>query len=132
MNLSHHPARAFPAPRPSASRRGDTIVEALVATLLLSVGVLALVGVSVVLSRDERRLASRRRAAVLVAEREAAWASSPCADATGGRLIDGMRERWSVARAADSLEVLVDSVAMPADAAASEEVSLAAVRWCAP
>jgi hypothetical protein len=132
MILAHHPAGAFPAPRPSAARRGDAILEALVATLLLSVGVLALVALSVMLARDERRLASRRRAAVMMAEREAAWASSPCADATGGRLADGLRERWRVGRSADSLEVLVDSVAMPAGAAASEEAGLAAVRGCAP
>ena len=132
MSLAHHPARAHPAPLASTPRRGDTILEALVATLLLGVGVLALVGLSVVLARDERRLASRRRAGLMVAEREAVWASAPCADAMGGRLVDGLRERWRVARAADSLEVLVDSVAMPADAAASEEVSLTAVRGCAP
>ena len=132
MLLAHHPAGAFPPTRPSAARRGDTILEALVATLLLGVGVLALVGLSVVLARDERRLAARRRAAEVVAEREAAWASAPCGDGTGGRLVGGLRERWSVARAADSLEVLVDSVATPADASAPEEVSVTAVRGCAP
>ena len=132
MHLAHHPAVAVPAPRPSSARRGGTIIEALVATLLLGVGVLALVGLSVVLARDERRLASRRRAAVMVAEREAAWASAACAEDTGGRTVDGLRERWSVARASDSLEVLVDSVALPAAAATAEEVSLVAVRGCAP
>lgn len=132
MHLAHHPAVAVPAPRPSSARRGGTIIEALVATLLLGVGVLALVGLSVVLARDERRLAARWRAAVMVAEREAVWASSPCGDGTGGRVVDGMRERWSVARAADSLELLVDSVATPPDAAISEEVSLAALRGCDP
>lgn len=131
MILAHHPTGAFAVPCPSTARRGDTVLEALVATLLLSVGVLALVGLSVVLARDERRLASRRRAAVMVAEREAAWASTACAEDTGGRIVDGLRERWRVARAADSLEVLVDSVAMPAVTAA-EEVSLVAVRGCAP
>ena len=132
MILAHRPPGAHRAPRPPAARRGDAILEALVATVLLTVGALAFVGLSVVLARDERRLASRRRAAAMVDERTAAWAAAPCADGVGGRVVDGLRERWSVARAADSLEVLVDSIAMPADAGRSEEVRLVAVRGCAP
>ena len=132
MILAHRPARTLSAPCRSVAERGDTILEALVATVLLTVGVLSLVGLSAVLARDERRLTARRRAATMVAERAAVWASAPCGDATGGRLVDGLRERWTVARAADSLEVLVDSIALPPDAAASDAVSLIAIRGCAP
>jgi Tfp pilus assembly protein PilV len=118
--------------RRSAAPRGDTIVEALVATMLLTVGVLALVGLSVVLARDERRLATRRRAAALLAQRAAEWAAAPCGDADGARAVGGLQERWHVSRAPDSLEVLVDSVAMPADPTAADGAFLVAVRGCAP
>ena len=131
MISAHRPASELHPP-PVVAPRGDTIIEALVATVLLTVGVLALVALSVVLVRDERRLVSRRRAATVLAQRASEWMSAPCGDATGGRVVDGLQERWQVARAPDSLEVLIDSVAMPADAATSEGVSHLAARGCAP
>ena len=132
MIPTRRPASELPAPPRVIAPRGDTIIEALVATTLLTVGVLALVSLSVVMARDERRLAARRRAATVLAQRASEWTSGPCTDATGGRLVDGLQERWRVARAPDSLEVLIDSVAMPADAATSEVVDHVAARGCAP
>ena len=132
MILAHRPSSELRAPRRGTARRGDTIVEALLATMLLTMGVLALVALTIALARDERRLANRRRAATLLAERAAEWLSAPCADVTGARVVDGLQERWSVARAADSLEVLTDSVDMQGVAAGSEHVGHVAVRGCAP
>jgi Tfp pilus assembly protein PilV len=132
MLLAHQYTAARRAPWRSAAPRGDTIVEALIATMLLTIGALALVGLTVVLARDERRLATRRRAAALLAQRAAEWAAIPCGDAAGVRVLGGLQERWQVSRAADSLEVLVDSVAMPADPTAADGAFHVAVRGCAP
>lgn len=119
-----------PAPR-SRGRRGDTIVEALVALLLLAVGALALVGHSAALTRDERRAADRRRAGAMLEARAAEWAAAPCADGEGARTTDGLRERWSTSRGADSLEVLVDSIVAVADPGGAR-AALVAARGCDP
>jgi len=111
--------------------RGDTIVEALVALLLLTVGALALVGHTATLARDERRAAARHRAAAMLQARAVAWHSAPCADATGASVADGLAEAWSTSRGGDSLEVLVDSVRAPDDPA-GVRIALVAARGCAP
>jgi Tfp pilus assembly protein PilV len=115
----------------SARRRGDTIVEALVATVLLTVAALALLALSAVLLREERRAATRTRAAALLAARVAEWRAGPCDAAGGARVVDGLHERWTVWRDADSLEVLRDSVLAPADPGQGG-VAVAAVRGCLP
>lgn len=118
--------------RPSGrTRRGDTIVEALVALLLLSVGALALVGLTTTLARDERRAASRRRAAAMLEARHQAWSAAPCAEDAGDAVADGLSERWSSRRAADSMLVLVDSVRAEHDPGGAS-ASLVAVRGCEP
>jgi Tfp pilus assembly protein PilV len=112
------------------ARRGDSIVEALVATVLLTVGALALVGLGATLARDERRAALRRRAAVMVAARVGAWTAAPCADADGGGGAPGLVERWRSGATADSLQQLVDSVSSPVDSTAGA-VGLTLLRSCA-
>ena len=120
-------------PRPTLPRipRGDTIVEALVALLLLAVGALALIGHTATLTRDERRAAARHRAAALLDARAADWAGTPCADGTGTRVVDGLAESWTAWRDTDSLAVLVDSV-RAADDVGGVRAGLVAVRGCAP
>jgi Tfp pilus assembly protein PilV len=119
------------APRTPPAPRGDTIVEALVATLLLTVGGLALLSLSAVLLRDERRGAARVRAASLFDERATQWTTQPCGGAGGSRQLAGLHETWTVARTADSLEVLRDSVHAPADPR-ERPLALTALRGCAP
>lgn len=117
-------------PRPRLPR-GDTIVEALVALLLLTVGALALVGHTTTLTRDERRAASRRRAAAMLDARATDWATGECVEAAGGRTIDGLVETWTTQRGADSLMVLVDSIHVPGDPG-GVRAGLVAVRGCEP
>jgi type II secretory pathway component PulJ len=107
--------RRLPGAPRHARRRGDTIVEALVATVLLTVAALALLGLTAVLLRDERRGATRVRGAALLEARTAEWHAAPCGGAGGTRVVDGLHERWTVAYDADSLEVLRDSVLAPDD-----------------
>lgn len=112
-------------------RRGDTIVEALVALVLLATGALALIGHTATLARDERRAAARHRAAALLEARAAEWTSLPCADGTGARVVDGLAETWTAWRDADSLAVLVDSL-RAADDRGGVRAGLVTVRGCAP
>ena len=123
--------RRLPGAPRHARRRGDTIVEALVATVLLTVAALALLGLTAVLLRDERRGATRVRGAALLEARTAEWHAAPCGGAGGTRIVDGLHERWTVAYDADSLEVLRDSVLAPDDPGQGS-LAVAAVRGCAP
>ena len=111
--------------------RGDTIVEALVALLLLTVGALALVGHTATLTREERRAAARHRAVALLDARVVEWASAACADDASARAIDGLRETWTAWRDADSLAVLADTLRAPDDPG-GVRAGLVAVRGCAP
>lgn len=113
------------------SRRGDTIVEALVALLLLSVGALALVGLTVTLARDERRAALRRHAASVADARLMAWRSTACAEGGGTSSGGGLEERWDARRDADSMLVLVDSVRAEHEPGAVH-ASVVAQRACDP
>ncbi len=112
-------------------RRGDTIVEALVALLLLSVGALALVGLTVTISRDERRAALRRHASERLEARMVEWSSAPCVDDAGGTTAGGLAEGWSFRVGADSVLVLRDTVRAEHEPAAVE-ASLVAARGCEP
>ena len=123
--------RRAPALPPRARRRGDTIVEALVATVLLTVAALALLTLSAVLLREERRAATRTRAAALLEARLAEWRAGPCDAPGGARVVDGLHEQWTVARDADSLEVLRDSVLAPDDPGQGS-VAVVAMRGCTP
>jgi Tfp pilus assembly protein PilV len=125
------PTAPAQARRSRRIRRGDTIVEALVALLLLSVGALALVGLTTTLARDERRAAARRRGAAMLEARLLAWCVAPCADGVGATTADGLTERWSSRRDADSMLVLVDSVQAEHDPSGAS-ASLVAARGCEP
>ncbi|GLC27895.1 hypothetical protein [Roseisolibacter agri] len=123
--------RSRTATTPSRLPRGDTIVEALVALLLLATGALALIGHTATLTRDERRAAARHHAAALLEARAAEWAGAPCADGAGARTVDGLAESWTASRDADSLAILVDSL-RAADDRGGVRAGLVAVRGCAP
>lgn len=126
-----HADRPPPSTPTRRAHAGSTIVEALVAALLLTVGALALVALATHLRRDERRAATRDRAAELLEERLVGWDRAPCGAGGGERTVGALRERWSVERAGDSLELLRDSIVAPADTR-QDGASLVAVRGCAP
>ena len=127
-----HPARRRPtSPRRVRRRSGDTIIEALVACLLLTVGGLSLLGVAATLAREERRATARRRAASVLESRLATWSASPCGPVEGSRRVGGLEERWRTVLDADSVEQLVDSVRVPNDAGGVAD-GVVAVRGCSP
>lgn len=78
--------------------RGLTVVEVLVALVLVAVGLLAMAGTSALTFRTATS-ASRERLAVRQADRRLArLTAAGCASATAGTdSAAGMRERWSMA-----------------------------------
>jgi Tfp pilus assembly protein PilV len=104
---------------PGAARRGGvSIVEVLVALVLLAVGLLGMAGSGAIAMRASSGAARERRAAQRAVDRLAAIREQGCTAARSGMLVDSaaaLIERWTVAGAAAGA-ALVD----------------AEVRWRAP
>jgi Tfp pilus assembly protein PilV len=82
------------------SRRGFTLVEVLLAVLLIDVGLLALVATSAVLVRQTNALRLRNAALRTATNRIQQLGAGSCAATSGFAVTpDGVREQWS----ADSL-----------------------------
>lgn len=89
-------------PSPPTARRprsGLTVVEVLVALIIVSVGLLAMAGSSSLAMRAVATLARERRALRLLELRFAALAAAPCDRAASGTSIQGrdsLRLSWTV------------------------------------
>jgi Tfp pilus assembly protein PilV len=92
-------------------RSGSSLIEALLALLLLQFGLLALVAASAVSARDLGTANRRARAQALARNRVELVRASPCGAAATGerRWPGGLRELWTVS-AAGPLRMVVDSV----------------------
>jgi prepilin-type N-terminal cleavage/methylation domain-containing protein len=102
---------------PSLARqpaRGFTLVELLVAIVVINVGLLALVAASAVVVREADE-GKARAAAVRAASNRLEWlASRPCSapmpDHGSVSAAGGLREEWSVERLTNGVRELRDSV----------------------
>jgi Tfp pilus assembly protein PilV len=110
-------------------RRGTATAESLVALVVLSVGVLALLGLMADGARQERRAAVRMRGTAMLIERAERARAGPCAPGEGSRSVDGYAEVWQ-ADTGDGSLVLRGSVRLPPDA--RQTVALTIVRECPP
>lgn len=98
-----------------ACRRGFTIIEILVALVLLDVGLLALVGASAAITRNSRVTRTGMLALTTAVSRLERLASTPCgADrsgmASGG---NGITESWTETTGRNETRTLADSVRFP-------------------
>ncbi|HEV7990405.1 MAG TPA: prepilin-type N-terminal cleavage/methylation domain-containing protein [Gemmatimonadaceae bacterium] len=94
-----------------ARRAGLSIVEVLVALVLITVGLLGVAGASARAIRVSTSAARERRATQRAANRVAVLASQGCSAARGGALADSaaqMSERWTVTPTAAGVS-LVDA-----------------------
>ena len=94
-------------------RSGGTLIELLVALLLLDLALLSLATVGAVTAKRIGDAGRRSRAAIAAANRVERLSAMPCSAATGGsaQLEPGVMETWSVQRWNDVMEVY-DSVAI--------------------
>lgn len=88
------------------ARRGLTLIEIVVAILILSVGALALAGTSAVMVRRMAESARNAAAASVGRSRLESSFAAPCPAIIGGsELILGVHSEWSVTASANSADI---------------------------
>lgn len=92
------------------TRHGFTLVEVLVAVVLINVGLLALVAGSAVLVRQVNAFRLRNAALRAATNRLQQLGTSPCAPSSGFSLGDGIREDWTVTLSSSQSLDIRDSV----------------------
>lgn len=100
-------------PRPGLElqvRRGFSLVELLVALVLIDVGLLALTGTTMVLVRERAEVRARMAAVRAASNRLQRLGAAPCATATGSETHPELTETWRVALGANATRELTDSV----------------------
>lgn len=98
---------------PRSAPRGITLVEVMVALVLLSVGLLGMAGSSALLLRAAVAQAAERGATRRASLRVAALASAGCAAARDGMATDPawhLTERWHLSPAANGVVLVDDSL----------------------
>jgi prepilin-type N-terminal cleavage/methylation domain-containing protein len=91
--------------------RGFTIVELIVAMVLVAVGLLSLVGASSVLVRRRNEASQRLAAVTAAANRVAQLSGASCLPTNGSATVSSdIAEHWSVTLGANATREIVDSV----------------------
>ncbi|MDQ6887043.1 MAG: prepilin-type N-terminal cleavage/methylation domain-containing protein [Gemmatimonadota bacterium] len=105
----------LPAPRPARpARHGFTIVELLVAVMIMSIGVLGLASTAAVVNRQMGGGARRAQSAAVAQSRFETLRSTPCASiVTGTASTSGITERWVATSAGTRQFVVSDTVTFP-------------------
>jgi Tfp pilus assembly protein PilV len=103
-------SRRATRPRAAAAvRRGFTIIETMVAIMMIVVGVLALVGVSTIVSRQMTSTRQLTLATAMGRARLERLQGISCASLAAGTASErGIRERWSVTTPAPGLNAAAD------------------------
>jgi Tfp pilus assembly protein PilV len=121
----------YRAPRRPRAPRGLTIVEALVALLVLAVGILALIGSTAQLVRVEHATRDGERAAQMLGDRLESTAALPCSDSSGVTFAAPFVERWRRMRV-DDVTTLADTVRYVAPGSPLVSASLTTPVRCRP
>lgn len=105
-------ARCARVEAPDSSRSGFTLVEVLLAIILVDVALLALVAGSATLVRRSSELKVRGAALRAASDRVQVLGIAPCNAASGTALgAYGLRESWTVAATSTNIREISDSVA---------------------
>ena len=97
----------------SQARSGLSVVEVLVALMLVTVGLLAMAGSTALALRTSSDALRRRQASQRIASRMAQLSATGCALARAGAIVDPQLngiERWTVAPTANGFAEVTDSV----------------------
>lgn len=97
-------------------RRGFSLVELLVASILIGVALLGIAQTHALVLRHRNEARARAAAIAAASSRLERLAGSPCADATGGASSQVLTESWSVGAMAHTREI-ADSVSFGASSA---------------
>ena len=92
-------------------RPGFSLVELVVAIMLLTVGLGALAGTSAWLMRETSSARRQQRAAALARSRLELLRLAPCADQSGTEIRNDLIERWSLVRREGHVAVVVSVTA---------------------
>ena len=97
--------------RPPRARHGFTIIELMIAIVVLSIGVLGLAGTSAMVSRMIGGAAQQTIAANVAATRFEKMRSRQCSAITSGTAtLRGTSEAWTVSSVGTALKFVVDTV----------------------
>ncbi|MGH7625504.1 MAG: type IV pilus modification PilV family protein [Gemmatimonadaceae bacterium] len=97
--------------RPPRARQGFTIIELMIAIVVLSIGVLGLAGTSAMVSRMIGGAAQQTIAANVAASRFEKMRARQCSAITSGTAaLRGTTETWTVSSVGTALKFVVDSV----------------------
>lgn len=111
-------------------RPGFTLIEVLIAVVLIDVGLLALVASGSVLVRRTTEYRLQNRAARIAADRLGLLGASPCVAVSGtAASAGGIAESWSAAAPVNGVRELRDSVAFSIGTAA-KSVTLRTAQPC--
>jgi prepilin-type N-terminal cleavage/methylation domain-containing protein len=93
------------------ARRGFSIIELMVAMMLVAIGLLSLVGANTVFVRRRNDARQRLAAVAAATNRLAQLAGGPCTSTNGASgALPGIVERWSAVRGASAFRDIEDSV----------------------
>lgn len=102
---------------PGASRDGSTVVELLIALVIVTIGLLALAGAAALVARETGRGHRELALARAARTRLERLTSTPCAAlASGSAAANGIAERWTVAEGRNGVRRLVVTAEAPASA----------------
>ena len=103
--------RIVPSPIMRSCRAGFTLIEVLIAVVLIDVGLLALVAGSAVLVQRATEVRARSSALRAASNRLQTLGSGGCTPAVGASTTGGVREAWTVTLQPNHVRELRDSVA---------------------
>jgi type IV pilus assembly protein PilV len=113
------------------SRSGFTIVELIVAMLMLTIGLLGLAGVGAVVLKQMKGGTYQTIAASIAQSRFEQLEGDPCASIVGGTAtVRGMTEKWNVSAMGLRAKTVYDTVTFVTSSAETEKVGIHTVVAC--
>ncbi len=117
--------------RVTRKRRGMTVVELVVAIVLLTMGMLGLAGVSAAILRQMRVSSHQAVATALAASRFEAFEGKPCAQITAGSASTrGVSESWTVSAVGIRAMTIRDTLSFRGSRGTTKKIGLTTVVSC--
>lgn len=115
----------------ASRRRGVTVVELIVAIVLLTIGMLGLASVSVAVLSQMGLSSQQAVATSLAASRFEQFEGKPCASITAGNATTrGVYERWTVANVGTRGKLITDSLTFSGMRGAQKRMGMSTVVSC--